>query len=621
MRADPRPVSLDVRACCHRGRVKLECRLGQPAAEPYDGYRRVEFSAIRNAFSLRTSELAQTRTRAPRPLRAIAAEPRSTIVNPQTPHAAVPTAATSQGAWTSAIMRLHRKCKMRKCWLMVHSECPTSQPSVSPLIELRDLCKSFGDTLAVDHISFTLQRGQILALLGENGAGKSTLIKLLAGVCQPDHGSILLHGKPIDHRRNNHLAFIHQDHGLIDTMTIAENIALVSGYSKALGLIDWRSTRHDAERSLDHVGLKIDPTINVSDLSRTERSLVAIARALAMHIDVLVLDEPTASLPTADVDRLFDVLQHLRERGVGMIYVTHRIDEVFRIADRVAVMRDGRLVAIRNVSETSTGELVNAIVGRPLSAVFIRAPKPSSEPILELRGVQLGALKPVSFSAMAGEIIGLTGLRGAGHELLGRAIAGIIPRAHGDIRIRGRRVVLGSPRQAIAAGVTFITSNREEESLAPGLTVRENLFINPSTMQRQLFSFLLPRSERRQARELLERFYVRPADPDRVIATLSGGNQQKAVLARGFATPAIVFALEEPTQGVDVGAKSDIYVIMNQALSAGCCILILSSDFEEVALVCNRAFVFNRGEMVAELSREEISVPRLIEFASAATGN
>jgi ribose transport system ATP-binding protein len=504
---------------------------------------------------------------------------------------------------------------------MVRSQCPTSQPSVSPLIELRDLCKSFGDTLAVDHVSFAVQRRQILALLGENGAGKSTLIKLLAGIYQPDQGSILFHGEPIDHRRNNQLAFIHQDHGLIDTMTIAENIALVSGYNRALGLIDWRSTRRQAERSLEHVGLRIDPTTNVSELSRTERSLVAIARALAMHVDVLVLDEPTASHPTADVDRLFDVLRHLRERGVGMIYVTHRIDEVFRIADRVAVMRDGRLVTIRSVSETSTRELVNAIVGRPLSAVFMRAPKPSSEPILELRGVQLGPLKPVSFSAMAGELIGLTGLRGAGHELLGRAIAGVLPCADGDIHIRGRRVRLRSPRQAIAAGVTFITSNREEESLAPGLTVRENLFINPSTMGRRLFSFLLPQSERRQARELLERFYVRPSDPDRVIATLSGGNQQKSVLARGFATPAFVFALEEPTQGVDVGAKSDIYVIMNQALLSGCCILILSSDFEEVAFVCNRALVFNRGDMVAELFREEISVPRLIEFASAGAGS
>jgi ribose transport system ATP-binding protein len=245
-------------------------------------------------------------------------------------------------------------------------------------------------------------------------------------------------------------------------------------------------------------------------------------------------------------------------------------------------MRDGRLVTVQNVSQTSMKELVNAIVGRPLSTVFIRAPKPSSEPILDFRSVQLGQLKPASFSVMAGELIGLTGLRGAGHELLGRALAGILPHAGGEIRIHGRRALLASPRQAIAAGVAFITSNREEESLAPSLSVRENLFLNPSAARRRVFDFLLPRTERRQARELLERFYVRPADPERVIATLSGGNQQKSA-------PRSVFALEEPTQGVDVGAKSDIYVIMNQALSSGCCIVIISSDFEEVALLCHRA--------------------------------
>jgi ribose transport system ATP-binding protein len=499
-------------------------------------------------------------------------------------------------------------------------EDPERSPS-SPLLELRDLCKSFGDTLAVDHVSITLQRGEILALLGENGAGKSTLIKLLAGIFQPDHGSILLHGEPIDHGRHNRLAFIHQDHGLIDRMTIAENIALVRGYGRALGMIDWRSTRKQAGRSLEHVGLRIDPDITVSDLSRTERSLVAIARALAMDADVLVLDEPTASLPAADVERLFDVLRRLRERGVAMIYVTHRIDEVFRIADRVAVMRDGRLVAAADIAQTSMRELVDAIAGRPLSAVSIRAAEPSSQPVLELRGVELGHLKPVTFSVMAGELVGLTGLRGAGHELIGRTIAGIRPCENGDISIRGKRVLLGSPRQAIDAGVTFITSNREEESVAPTMSVRENLFLNPSRMQRRLFSFLLPRSERRQARALLERFYVRPPIPDRVIATLSGGNQQKSVLARGFATPTSVFALEEPTQGVDVGAKSEIYLIMNRALFSGCCILIQSSDFEEVALVCNRAFVFNRGSIVAELYRDEISVPRLIEFASTQARN
>jgi ribose transport system ATP-binding protein len=502
---------------------------------------------------------------------------------------------------------------------MLDPEFPAAPQSVTPAVrvELRDLCKSFGDTLAVDHVSLTVEGGEILALLGENGAGKSTLIKLLAGIYQPDHGSMLLGERPIERHWNHHLAFIHQDHGLIDGMTIAENMALVRGYERTLGLIDWPATRDNAERALDHVGLRVDPTANVSELSRTERSLVAIARALATEADLLVLDEPTASLPEADVERLFHVLKHLRDRGVGMIYVTHRIDEVFRIADRVAVMRDGRLVVVENVSETSIEKLVNAIVGRPLTDVFVRAPLPSPEPILELRGVRLGHLAATSFSVRAGELIGLIGLRGAGHELLGRALAGILPRAGGEIAILGQRLELASPRQAIAAGVAFVTSNREEESLAPGLSVRENLFLNPSLIGRRLFGFLLPRSERRRAHGLLERFYVRPADPERVIATLSGGNQQKSVLARGFSTSSQVFVIEEPTQGVDVGAKSEIYALMNQALSRGCGIVILSSDFEEVARICNRALVFNRGVMVAELTRDEISVPRLIEFASA----
>jgi ribose transport system ATP-binding protein len=500
---------------------------------------------------------------------------------------------------------------------MLDFEVPASQ-APGPLVELRRLSKSFGGTLAVDQVSLAVERGEILALLGENGAGKSTLIKLLAGVYQPDSGSISLNGRPIDHSRDHHrLAFIHQDHGLVDSMTVAENIALVSGYERRLGLIDWQATQEAATRAVERVDLRIDLTENVSELSRTERSLVAIARALDMQVDVLVLDEPTASLPAADVDLLFEVLRRLRDSGVGMIYVTHRIDEVFRIADRVAVMRDGRLVALRDVAQTSVDELVTAIIGRPPSAASVRAPRSALAPILNLRSARLGHLKPVSFSVMAGELVGLAGLRGAGHELVGRALAGVTPFLSGEVSIHGRRVRLASPRDAINEGVAFITSNREEESIASILSVRENLFLNPSTRGRRPFNFQFPRFERRQAMDLLKRFYVHPRDPERAIATLSGGNQQKCVLARGFSGPGSVFVLEEPTQGVDVGARAEIYGLMHEALASGCCILILSSDFEEVAHLCNRALVFSRGQIVGELSRDEISLSRLIELASA----
>jgi ribose transport system ATP-binding protein len=503
---------------------------------------------------------------------------------------------------------------------MLRSERPASPAPAPrpPVVELRGLSKSFGGTLAVDQVSLALERGQILALLGENGAGKSTLIKLLAGIYQPESGSISLDGRLIDHSRDQHrLAFIHQDHGLIESMTVAENIALVSGYQRRLGLINWRATQQAAVRAVERVDLRVDLAENVSELSRTERSLVAIARALVMQVDVLVLDEPTASLPAADVDLLFDALRRLRDSGVGMIYVTHRIDEVFRIADRVAVMRDGRLVALRDVGQTSVDELVTAIVGRPPSDASVRAPRPAATPILKLSGARLGHLRPVSFSVMAGELVGLAGLRGAGHELVGRALGGITPFLAGEVSIHGRRAQLASPRDAIREGIAFITSNREEESIASILSVRENLFLNPSTRGRRPFSFQLHRFERRQALDLLKRFCVQPRDPERAIATLSGGNQQKCVLARGFSGPGSVFVLEEPTQGVDVGARAEIYGLMHEALASGCCILILSSDFEEVAHLCHRVLVFSRGRIVGELSRDEISLARLIELASA----
>jgi ribose transport system ATP-binding protein len=414
------------------------------------------------------------------------------------------------------------------------------------------------------------------------------------------------------------VSFIHQDLGLFDWMTVAENIALVRGYARRAGLIDWARIEAEAAAALEIVGSGISPDTPISDLSRTERSIVAIARALAVETDVLVLDEPTASLPQSDVMRLFDVLTRLRARGVGMIYVTHRLDEVFRIADRVTILRDGHKVGSFAVNEVRASDLVLHIVGRPPSKLFVRPPSPAATTVLEADEVRSGSVGPVSFRVMAGEILGLCGLRGAGQNVLGRAVCGIAPLSGGSLRLAGRALAPHGPAEAIAQGVAFVSSKREEESLATSLTVKENLFLNPAMRGRRLLEPLLRRKEARRAAALVDDFSIRPGDPDRVVSTLSGGNQQKVVLARWLGIDRKLLVLEEPTLGVDVGAKAEIYTMLNDSLKHGHAVILVSSDLDEVAGVCNRALIFSRGRIVGELQRDEMSVARLTALVGGA---
>ncbi|MEM1050326.1 MAG: ATP-binding cassette domain-containing protein, partial [Pseudomonadota bacterium] len=303
-----------------------------------------------------------------------------------------------------------------------------------------NVVKTFGGTHALRGVSLHIARGEIVALLGENGAGKSTLIKVLGGIHKADSGSVLIDGEPYHHQagRVNHrqaVAFIHQDLGLIEWMTVAENMALAQGFTLRTGLIDWRSAERQAEAALERVGCHFDPTTRVSDLTRTEKSLVAIARALAVDCDFLVLDEPTASLPADEVERLFESLRPLRDRNVGMIYVSHRLDEVFRIADRVSVLRDGAMVGVRDVAHTDPDELVGLIVGRTTRDV-IRPKADEGDPILTVEQLTTADAGPVDFAVRKGELVGLVGLRGAGHEDVGRALFGALDHA-GHILLGG----------------------------------------------------------------------------------------------------------------------------------------------------------------------------------------
>ncbi len=482
-----------------------------------------------------------------------------------------------------------------------------------------NVVKSFGGTRALKGVSFEVARGDVVALLGENGAGKSTLIKVLGGIVRADEGTVSIGDTVYRHRVQtagaHRVAFIHQDLGLIEWMTVAENMSLAEGFAarpSLLGAIDWRRTEKRAADALALIGCDIDPTARVQSLSRTEKSLVAIARALVVECDFLVLDEPTASLPANEVEKLFDAIRRLKARGVGMIYVSHRLDEIFRIADRVVVMRDGAKVGEKPVAE----ELVTLIVGRSNLDMYQKAPLRPGPVRLTVQGLTTPNAGPVDFELRQGELLGLIGLRGAGQEEVGRALFGTVPHK-GHVTLDGKAPNLASERTALAAGIGLMARDRAEESIAPSLSIRENAFLNPGACGRGLFKPLSPRAEAVQARALGASVGLQPNDPDLAIEGLSGGNQQKVVVGRWLATGRRLLIAEDPTAGVDVGAKAEIYRLIGRALDSGLAVVVVSTDFEEIAHICHRALVFNRGRIIAELSGAGLTTEAVITAASA----
>jgi ribose transport system ATP-binding protein len=493
------------------------------------------------------------------------------------------------------------------------------------LLELSGIVKQFTGTLALAGVDLDVRAGEIHALLGQNGAGKSTLIKVLAGIYPPTAGVIRWRGKAVDATSDRlPITFIHQDLGLVDSMTVAENIALLTGYPRNAGIIDWRAASTAAVEALTTMESSIDPQTRVGAISAAEKSIVAIARALARRSDLLVLDEPTAALPAGDVDHLLDKLKRLRASGLGLLYVTHRLDEVFRIADRVTVLRDGRRVATRTIDEVSPGDLVSWIVGGALAETTIASPAESAASLVRVEELVVpqesgaGLVGPLSFQIQPGETLALVGLRGAGHHAVGRAIYGALPVYSGRIIFKGRELKVTDPGHAIRDGIGFVSSRRSEESLAHNLSVLENLYLNPRARGIAPFQVVGHGAELNACKKALARFSVRPPDPMRPVATLSGGNQQKVVVARWMEADVRLLILEEPTIGVDIGSKAEIYRDIRTADEKGRAVLLISSDFDEVEKVAHRALVFSRGKLVTEIDRKNINVSNLTALAAGA---
>ncbi len=497
-----------------------------------------------------------------------------------------------------------------------------------PILRFDSISKRFGGTQAVDQVSLELHNSEVLALLGENGAGKSTLIKILAGVYAADQGHIWLDGQPESQwrstdRQQQPIAFIHQDLGLVEWMTVTENVALGIGYprrwNKKHGLIDWKAAKVAATRVLERVGCEIDPQRRLFSLTRAEKALLAIGRALEVRAKILVLDEPSASLPASDVARLFGVLNSLRTQGMGMIYVSHRLDEVMQISDRCAVMRDGQLVAVKPTKDTSEAELIELIVGTPYNSSIQTAKAnviDSTTPAIELKAAAAANAGPLNLKLFPGEVLGLVGLRGAGQDAIGRALFGCEPLSQGSLLVKNKACVLHSPADAIARGIGYTAGERLEQNLAVNLTVQENLFPNLTLHGQRGLNLQARGQEQQKANRLTEQYDISPRSPNALVQQLSGGNQQKVVLARWFALNQEVLVLEEPTAGVDVGAKRQIYELIRERARAGCAIAVVSSDFDEITQVCSRVLVFRSGAIAAELTAGKITVANLLAYSA-----
>lgn len=479
--------------------------------------------------------------------------------------------------------------------------------------------KSFGGTHALKGVSMNVERGEIVALLGENGAGKSTLIKVLGGIHDVSKGRVLIDGVEYIHKPGaintaQKIAFIHQDLGLIEWMTIAENIAIATGYPRKFGKIDWAACEDLTKKALSEVDCDFDPTTRVSSLTRAEKSLVAIARALVVSCDFLVLDEPTASLPAGDVEKLFAVLRRLRKQGVGMIYVSHRLDEIFEVADRAVVLRDGKMVGVRDIAHTDPEELVGLIVGHKPKSHLKQALKGEKE-VLTISDLKVNNVGPISFKTYAGEIVGLVGLRGAGQEDVGRCIFGD-QKYDGSIQLEDEILSVKSPKQAIEKGIGLIARDRVVESLGSFLSIQENFFLNPGILGKKWSNLIKPKQEFAKAQAVGSLVGLSPNNPRLPIEALSGGNQQKVVVGRWIHADSKVLIAEDPTAGVDVGAKAEIYDLLNSVLEKGTAIIVISTDFEEVAEICQRAIVFSDGYIKTELSGINLTTEALIQAAS-----
>ncbi|MGE0758968.1 MAG: sugar ABC transporter ATP-binding protein [Pirellulaceae bacterium] len=490
-----------------------------------------------------------------------------------------------------------------------------------PLLEVREVTKRFPGVQALTRVRLTLHAGEVVALIGENGAGKSTLMKILAGVQQPDEGQIRIDGSPVEiasvHAAlSRGISLIHQELNLSDNLDVGANLFL-GREPRRLGFIDRATIRRESRRVLALVGLQVDPDTVASTLSIGQQQLVEIAKALSTNARVLIMDEPTSSLSQHETEQLFRVIHDLRQRGVCIVYISHRLGEVKYLADRVVALRDGENAGELSRDEISHHAMVKLMVGRDIAQFYSRRPHESGSTVLSVRGLRTLAHPEhaLTFSVRAGEMVGIAGLIGAGRTELLRTLFGVDLPAGGEMRLGGELVRFQDPRDAIRAGIALAPEDRKLQGLVLDFSVRQNVSLPGLYRHRRLGAWLNFGRERADTFEMIQRLGIKTPHADQVVQYLSGGNQQKVVLGKWLALKPRLLLLDEPTRGIDVGAKQEIYALVESLAEQGVAILFASSEMEEILGMSDRVLVMHEGRLAGQLNRHELTEEAVMQLA------
>ena len=496
---------------------------------------------------------------------------------------------------------------------------PRAEPR-APLLDVEGITKHFGATIALSDVSFDVRPGEVHALMGENGAGKSTLMKIISGNIAPDAGTIRVRGEERSFptpraAQDAGIAIIHQELNTVPEMSVAENLSLGQEPRTSLGLLDRRRQRAEARAKLARVGASIDPDRPIGQLSVGMQQMIEIARAIAENARVLVLDEPTAALSRTESETLFRLIREMRDQGMGLVYISHRMEEVWELADRVTVFRDGRLVGTRDKADVRPSEIVHMMVGRDVDDLYIRDDREPGDVRLEVQGLSGGGIGPVDLEVRSGEVLGMVGLIGAGRTEVARMIYGADPSETGTVRLDGEVLTGRSPSAAIDHGIGLLPESRKDQALFPEMSVKDNATI--SVLQRFATAAVIRFKQVTQAySHTTQELRLKTASPSTLVSSLSGGNQQKVVLSRMLLQAPKLLILDEPTRGIDIGAKNEIYRIINEIAGRGTAILLISSDLPEAMGISHRLLVMREGRTAAVLDAHDATEQQIMEYAT-----